>query len=761
MAIGVAMLGFGVSGTVVALWRRIPPAVASQRLGWCALLTALALVIVPIVTTRIPLDTTQLLWDVRQWPAVGALYLLLAAPFAAGGLVVLLALTSDRDHSGWLYGASFIGSGIGVVLALSLLWLVTPARAVAVPAVLAALGACAVMTRAQRSAAWATLALSIGVAVIPLWTQRIAPYKTLPQTEGYPRAQRVAERTSPLGWVVAVDAPAFRYAPGLSLGFRGQVPHQTALFVDGGLVGAAAAWSRVPDSSSLLGWVPSALPYSLDGMDSVLVLGAGGGLEVATAQFNGATHVTAIELLPDIVDLARQTSEGDTPDTQVSWIITDARSFTARTAGHYDLVTIGPAGSLGSSAAGIHALNEDFLHTTEAYTRFLQLLGERGVLAITRWLSIPPRANVRVILTSVEALQQVAPDHVADGLIVARSWGTATTLVKPSGFTAHDVARLRAWAKSRQFDIDWEPGLTVLQPGFHELAEPTLFRAAAAATDGDRSARAFAGDYPLRVEPVTDARPYPHHFLGSQALKTLLKSRSGDWLPFAEWGYVTLIATLLQSVVLAALLLLAPAWWLVRSAPRVRVVPALGYFGAIGLAYLATEIAILQLLTLLLGHPVYAVTSLLAVMLVCSGVGSVWSDRVASFKAWIPPAVLSALIAVVGLGLLPAVHASQGAALPVRLVVAVVVLVPIAVVMGMPFPLGLKTLVSDDSRQVAWGWAANGFASVVAAPLAALLALEAGSSVVLFAAALCYAAAAVISISSLATRERQIAHAPA
>ncbi|MDH3457393.1 MAG: hypothetical protein OER90_11190, partial [Gemmatimonadota bacterium] len=176
---------------------------------------------------------------------------------------------------------------------------------------------------------------------------------------------------------------------------------------------------------------------------------------------------------------------------------------------------------------------------------------------------------------------------------------------------------------------------------------------------------------------------------------------------------------------------------------------------------LATEIAVIQLLTLLLGHPVYAVTSLLAVMLVCSGAGSMWSDRVVHAKAWVPSAVLAVLITTVGLGLLPAVHASQGAGLLTRLVLGVIVLVPLAVVMGMPFPLGLKTLVTDDSRHVGWGWAANGFASVIAAPLAALLALEAGSSVVLVTAALLYGIAAFISVSTRASREARTIRPPA
>ncbi len=65
--------------------------------------------------------------------------------------------------------------------------------------------------------------------------------------------------------------------------------------------------------------------------------------------------------------------------------------------------------------------------------------------------------------------------------------------------------------------------------------------------------------------------------------------------------------------------------------------------------------------------------------------------------------------------------------------------------MGMPFPLGLRRLAGDDAGRVAWAWAANGFASVVAAPLAVLIALELGSEAVFGAAAAAYAVAALAS----------------
>jgi hypothetical protein len=746
MAIGVAMLGFGASGVAVAVRRPLASQGAAQALTWAAAASGLSLIAAPALATRIPIDATQLLWDASQWPALALLYVILAAPFAAGGLVVLLALSAERDHPGMLYGASFVGSGAGAAIALAILWISTPTRALAAPALIASFGAVAVARtlRRQRAFAWLTLAVSATILARPVWTVGVAPYKSLPQVESFPGAHRVTERSSPLGWVVAVDAPAFRYAPGLSLGYRGRVPSQLAIFVDGNLIGAVASWGGNAPSDSLLDWLPAAMPYALEDRRTVLVLGAGGNLDVATARFHGATDVTAVELLPDVVDLSLGGFPDDSRGRQPSWVIADARTFAARTSKRFDLVSLGPAGGLGGSAAGVHALNEDFLHTTEAYAQYLRLLTDEGVLAVTRWLSIPPRENVRVILTGVEALRRVAPQHVHDGLVVGRSWGTVTTLIKPSGFAAEDLARVTAWSRDRQFDIDWEPGLDTPRSEFHELIAPTLFDAASAATAGPAQAQAFTARYPFRVEPASDATPYPHHFLGLRSLATLARQAPGSWLPFTELGYLSLLATLAQSGLLAAALLLVPVLFRSRSRGPAKLAPVLGYFGAIGFAYLAAEIGLIQLLTLLLGHPVYAFTTVLTILLVCSGVGSVWSDRVRPARGWLAPLLLAAAMMALGMVLLPLVHAGQHTAFLVRLCLTVVALAPVAVLMGVPFPVGLRSLSPNDGRSVAWAWAANGFASVVAAPMAALIALEASSAFVLVGAGVAYGAAAAL-----------------
>lgn len=752
MAIGVAMLGFGLSGSALALAGASGTPRNASRLAWSAALTPIALLFSLVVATRLPLDATRLPVQPHLWPLVLLLYAALALPFAGAALVILLALALEVQRPGLTYGASFLGSGAGAVLSIVLLSVLPLPQALSASAVIAALGAI-VLPRADAPrpvpvVTWIALAAAAVAVAHPVARLRVSPYKGLPQVEAFPGARRVAETWSPLGWVVAVNAPAFRFAPGLSLSYEGEVPAQTAVFLDGDLAGTAAAREAMPPAFA--DWLPSSLAYALGTSERVAVIAAGGGLEVTTAIAHGAREVTAVELIPDMARLAAPRPPGD---ARVRWIIQDGRTFAAHTAHQYDLVVIGPEGGPGGAIAGVRALSEDFLHTIDAYRAYLRLLRDGGVLAITRWLSVPPREPVRVVLAVADALRREghAP---AQALLVAHSWATVTVLAKPAGFAPSDLAAIRTWTALRGLDVDWGPGAAPPSAQVHHLQAPVLFLAGRQAAAGLDSARAFARLYPFDVAPRTDARPYPHHFLRPAALRSFLARGPGDWLPFSEWGLLALLATLAQSLLAAFVFLVVPVLAAVPPRGRRHLAPLVGYFTLIGLAYVAAELSLMQQLSLLLGHPVYAVAAVLAGVLIGSGLGSMWSDRLTLRAPWRPLALAAMLAALLGGLLLHAVHAVQGGSFLARAGAAAVALAPLAFLMGVPFATGLRCLAGTDGVRFAWAWAANGFASAVAAPVTALVALEAGSPALFLTAAAAYGAAALLLRSATQPADR-------
>jgi len=748
MAIGVALLGSGVSGTVSALFPPEGPA-AATRLRWAAAGTALALWASPWAAHAVDVEPTQLAWSASQWLRLAALVVVLALPFAAGGLATLTALVLEPSRTGGIYGASFAGGAVGVALALAVLFILPPAQALLLPPVLA--GGAAVLLGGRRTALAGLAAVAGGCLFLTsLWSPRLTPYKGLPQISAMPGARKVAERTGPLGWVVALEAPSFRLAPGLSLNFRGDFPRQSVLLVDGDVAGAATDL-RTPASAALADALPTSLPHALGPLDKVLLFGAGGGLELKAALARGS----AVTLEPDgaLLRLARQLGPLDSAEARrAEDRIGDPRSLLAGSGEKFDLISLAPSAGQGASVGGVRALDADFLHTAEAYQLYLRHLSPRGMLAVTAWVSVPPRESVRTVLTAAEALRRVtgAPPR---GLVIARSWGTVTVLARPAGFTPDEVARLRTFARARGVDLDWPPAAQA-EPPINVLDDPSLVQAAAAASgESPQAAARFAAAYPFEVAPVGDDRPYPHHFLRPSAALAFLRTARGTWLPFAEWGPIAVAATVVQAMLVSALLLLLPAaLWARRARADVRLPRLLGFFSALGFAYVAAEMAAIQELSLLLGHPVYSVATVLTALLACSGLGSAWSDRLAPARGPRTCAVLTVLFLAGALALLAAVHRLQPAPPAVRVAAALGFLAPAAFLMGVPFPLGLRTF-AVGSGPLAWAWAANGFASVVAAPLSALIALEGGSRVLFVAAGAAYALAGALQGWALGRRE--------
>jgi hypothetical protein len=759
MAIGVALLGFGASGTVLVLGRSRVEGRELVLFQALSVVLPAVLVAAPALGQLMEFEPTQFLWDWRPWIALTFLYGCLAVPFFVGASAITLALMMAGGGLGRLYAWNMVGSGMGGVLALGLLYPLPPDRALAAT-VLPALWPAATAifelfhARAAKStravATWVCVALlctGAAVALVrPPWALRITPFKGLPQVEAFPQADRVGQAWDPTGWVTAVRAPAFHHAPGLSLAFTGALPEQVALFVDGETAGAATVWDGDTAGVDFLDWLPSSVPYVVDSPESVLVLGSGDGLQILNALAHGAESVTAVEFVRPLVGVADRVVVGPSrvySDPRVETVVGDARAYAARTDARFDLIVLATTGSFAVGASGIHGTGESYLETVEAYRDFLSLLEPGGTLAITRWLRAPPRDNVKLIFTLDEALDRLGGRPTASAVAFLRSWATGTALVRPSGFRGDELERLRDFADTRLFDVDWPPSEDAREQ-YNTLDRPVFREAVQAAAGGETAAERFRRAYPFDVSPATDDRPYFGQFLRLTSLPTLLAEERGAWLPVAEWGYLAVVATLIQSAALSLLLLGLPVAVLARS-PRdrtLRVVRIAAYFGTIGLGFMFVELAVIQRLGLVLGHPVLAAASTLAVLLVFSGVGSAYSDRVPMARTGAICALVALVALAMGLGANGA-GALVSLPFPVRASACLLILAVPGFLMGGPFPMGLRMLAPEGAA-LAWAWAANGVASVIGASVATLLAMEVGGGGLLVAGAVCYVLAASV-----------------
>ncbi|CAN7315550.1 SAM-dependent methyltransferase [Variovorax sp. LjRoot290] len=756
MIISLALLGWGASGAVLTLAQH-----AVQRHFaplFCASAAAFGAGAVGcfLLAQRVPFNPLELLWDPRQPANLLAIYLLLLLPFLCAGACVCMALSRFRGKLARIYSFDILGAGAGSLGIVALLFVLSPAEALKLIGALGFAAAAVAWLECGRPRRWPALLPMLPAALLLLlpavWiAPAMSPYKELSQTLRIPEARVIEERSSPLGLVSVLESPRIplRHAPGLSLNATAEPPPQLAVFVDGEGLNALTRFDGRRESLAHLDQISSALPYHLLRRPHVLVLGAGAGADVLQAHYHGASRIDAVELNPQVVELVRDRfaeHAGGLYGHIARVHVAEARAFVAASDERYDLIQVALLDSFSASSAGLYALAENHLYTVEALQDQLRHLQPGGLLAITRWVTLPPRDALKLFAAAVAALERSGATDPGSQLALVRSWKTSTLLVKNGVFGSEDIAAIKAFCAARSFDLGFYPGMRPEEANRYNVVEgPDLFDGATALLGPGRDA--FLEDYKFHIAPATDDRPHFFHFFKWRSLPELLSLKEQGGLPLLEWGYPVLVATLAQAAIASLLLIGLPLAWVgIRQSAR-RMPPLAGsrgrvlvYFMAIGFGFMFIEIAFIQKFVLFLGHPLYAVAVVLFAFLLFAGIGS----RVAARA--VPVAAVAgaiALAAVLCLLLLPLLfrHA-MGWPEAARILLSVALIAPLAFFMGMPFPLGLARVEAADVRLVPWAWGINGCASVTGAVLATLLAIHLGFTAVVLAALLLYGLAA-------------------
>lgn len=749
LAISVALLGFGAAGTFVTLARRRLIALFPHSFAIAAAAFAITAIACFAAAERVPFNALELIWEPAQLLGLATIYLLLFMPFFFAATALCVAYSARAKHIARLYGADILGAGLGSLGLLVLLFLLHPADVLrAILALGFAAAALAAWPEAKRSAGMFALTALLAPWLLPPAALELVPsdYKDLSQALRVAGAHVVSQRTGPLGVVTAVDNPQVpvRHAPGLSLNAAAGPPAQIALFLDGNAIGAISRYDGDLGPHAYLADVSSALPYALLARPRVLVLGAGAGADILQALLHGARSVDAVELDPQVVAIVQDDlatfSGRPYAIGGVRLHVAEARGFVAASRDQYDLIQVAMLDGFGATAAGLGSLSESHLYTAEALDACLDRLAPGGVLAFTRWMTLPPRDGLRLFATAVAALERRGVAEPAHALAMIRSWNTITLLIKNGVLSPAEVAAVRDFSRRRSFDMAHLPGLAAAEANvFNILKQDDWFAGVQALLGPER--RAFVDSYKFGIDPSSDDRPYFFHSFRWRTLPELLELRSRGALPPMDWGYPVLVIALAQAVTVSMLLILGPLLLghtrheLAAAAPalRRRVVV---YFLTVGLAFMAIEIPSLQRFTLFLSHPSYAAAVVLAAFMIFAGLGARHSARLAPGARW-PFAAAGAIALLYAFALPPLLAGLMGLPLIWKMLLAIALIAPLAFCMGMPFPLGLAAVAARAEALVPWAWGINGFASVVATLLATLLAIHWGqTAVALFAVGL-------------------------
>jgi spermidine synthase len=508
---------------------------------------------------------------------------------------------------------------------------------------------------------------------------------------------------------------------------------------------------------SYLDQVTSALPYHLNKPGEILVLGTGGGSEVLQARYHGVNQIDAVEINSQIISLIRnnyaQFSGNIYNNDSTRVHIAEARGFVSGAPNTYDLIQLALLDAFNASSAGLYALSESYLYTIEAMQLYLKKLSPNGYLSISRWVKLPPRDSLKLFATAVEALKRNGHRDVAQRVILIRSWQTSTLLIKNGLFSPQEISDLQDFCKDRSFDLAYYPGMSAVEANRYNRLQQPIFYQATQAILGDQH-DAYLNNYKFNIWPATDDRPYFFNFFKWSVLPEIITLMGRGGLLLLEWGYLILIATLLQALFASLVLIIFPLLFLRRAStpenePGVSRWRVFGYFFALGLAFLFIEIAFIQKFILFLHHPLYAISVVLTAFLMFAGFGSAFSKRYSrdGNQRW---GIRLSVIGIILFSLMYLLLLSPLFSLLldwpglIKIGITVALIAPLGFFMGLPFPLGLSLLADSGQQLVPWAWGVNGCASVISAVLATLLAIHFGFTVVVILALLLYVVATFI-----------------
>jgi hypothetical protein len=753
MAVSIALLGFGASGSFLSLFPNLVKRNLTRLLASLSALLALGILASYLNINYIPFDSYRIAWEREQILYMAIYYLFLALPFFFGGLAIGVLLAAQPELAGRIYSFNLAGSALGCLAAVVALPLLGGAGTVMLSAFLGALAAIAFSAgdwlETRKSNLQSLISSLIALALLFLTIRppsfleiRLSPYKGLSQALLYPEAKVIFSRWNAFSRVDVIESQGVKSAPGMSLAYPGSLPPQLGLFTDGDNLSPITN----PEKLDFTDYLPIALPYRLRPEAKALIIEPKGGLDVLVALHQGASPVAAVESNPLAIEVARDAFQDPYRDERVTVAVENGRSYVRRIAEKFDLVQVSLADTYRPVTSGAYSLSENYLYTVEAFVDYLAHLSEGGLLVVSRWLQMPPSEDLRAGVLAVTALEKAGISQPERCMVAIRSWSTSLLLVKNGEFTAEEIEAVKKFCQQRQFDLVYYPGIQEAEANrYNVYPEPVYYRGFQNLLFGDRAR--FYADYSYDVSPTSDDRPFFFHFFKWSQTPEILQTFGKVWQPFGGSGYFVLVALLILALLASAVLILLPLLFRRRqpAAPRVTGGRLRGtrwrvfaYFAMLGLGYLFVEIPLMQHFILFLGHPIYAFATVLFAILLFSGLGSTISARLSL------PRILIALIGAIILYplVLPFIfRLLLGQSLGLRLLISILSLAPLGFLMGVPFPKGIEIIGGLAPDLIPWAWGINGCTSVLASILSAMLAISFGFSRVLVGASAAYGVA--------------------
>jgi hypothetical protein len=654
-------------------------------------------------------------------------------PFIAGGSVIARLMSRGGASIPTLYAVDLVAAAGGALVPLALLGPLSGPGAIALLAGAASLGSWTVSTRCGRVQSVALAAVALLVVGLTEFTTgglmiRQSKGKSLRNTAAPP----VVEIWNPLSYVTATAflrlPMPIMWSPSPVFTPKGTYSASIAT-IDGD------AWTPIytyRDASQLnfLRYDAVTAAHVLRPRGTACVIGVGGGRDILAALNYGHPRVFGIEINPAMIDLLGR-AVNVSPilrDPRVTIVTGDGRAVLARSSVVCSVLQASLIDTWAATSAGAFAHTEATLYTREAWGLFLRRVEPDGILTFSRWYRPGHDSETaRLISLAMASLLDRGVSRPRDHIAIVASQGCATILVSPQALSTADRAALDHLEHNLRFELLVAPGRRSSDPLIEKLLEADSIEAL-----GDAGA-----PYGLDTSAPTDDRPFffqlvspaawLHPIVAFQAVQNL-RGLGGGVIPGNVVAMAGMVLMLITVSAVGAFLLGPTLLASLRSpTPPLPGARAWVYFGCLGAGFMIAEIALVQRMHVVLGHPTYSLIVVLASLLVSTGIGSALSVR------WIRlPRDISLFAAIAGilLALLPFLiidplaSRTGDASLALRALWTAGCAAAVGILLGMFFPSGLRFTNRELGAPAAL--AVNGITSVLGGGAAVITSVALG-----------------------------------
>ena len=718
LSISIALFGLGVSGVFLTIRPQILKQNFYKTLVNFAWLLSLSNLTAFFIFTRLNLDVRDLGNPVNLIKFV-IFYLFLALPFFCGGCVMSAIISRKSDIVQKLYFFDLIGAGLGCIIVVFMIGFLGGQGIIVVSSLFSSLAAIVASKMLpppeSRKKSLAIILFMIGLVMILPVSRWVFPIPLPPDKalNHYMKENGSKVIFSQWNSFSRVDAflPVPGYTWGLSENFKGKMPEQIGITIDGdgftSVVNYNGNWKDVEFPK----WTLGSMVHILNKGGKTLIIGAGGGIDVLSSRSFGTKEIDAVEINPDIAKLPTEKYKDFAgnlfSEPGIRMIVAEGRNFIKRNNQKYHLIYLPLVDSWAATYSGAYSLSENYLYTTEAFKDYLDHVNPDGFLSISRWEYVPKQPYQSLRICSL-AMAAVGVD-LRKSVIVTGDGKLANIIIKKGELTPEEIRTVTEFCKRGKFNIIYLPGM---KNDFEKVLN-------------QGTSESFQRGYPLDISAVTDDRPFFYLTDRWRNFFFYLNNTITRGLHFPVVFTIVLVVLFMSLIFTVIFILLPLKVKKVGDFSGKSSVLYMVYFSLLGLSFMFVEITLMTKLSLFLGHPTYALSVVLFSLLIFTGIGSLISSMV-KFNAIKILKIDISLLTIIGIMyyfIMDKIFINAlSSGSEIRVMITIALIAPLGICMGVPFPLGLRTLGKENSSLIPWAWGVNGCASVLGSVLALIFA---------------------------------------